>query len=186
MNALKQLACVVALAATACPAEPSFPGDEVIATFDFEDKLVTDGCRYELGYDGGEPIGQFIGTVSQISRSGEAYLTVGAFSHQGTLEGGRLSVKSQARRDLPSPCNCPGTVSERVEGQLYGDEIRSCAALEGLDGGAPVQSRPDGGVALIRRICGHVSDEMSALDNASCRCDPCVYVFSLEGARQSQ
>ncbi len=67
---------------------------------------------------------------------GRGYLTVGSQSLSGSFAENRLEVSGSAKRELPSPCSCSGTITETVIGRLV--ERGAGATCEGL---------PDAGLA---------------------------------------
>ncbi|MFN7132810.1 MAG: hypothetical protein ACK4N5_12065, partial [Myxococcales bacterium] len=105
-------------------------------------------------------------------------------SLEGTLEGGRFSVRSQAAREFScgNPAvRCAGVLRERVEGRLIGlDEAGRISGCEDdpVPGAAPV----DPGEAVM--VCGFLTDQLAPLDNNGCGCQGCLIVYELAGRRQ--
>jgi hypothetical protein len=180
----RRAAAALALLMAACPAPAQAPGDTVLGTFAFTVSLRESGCAFA---DGGMPE-SFTGVLSIDSQSGEAFLTVGEASHEGTFDGERLVVKASAGRTLGPPCNCACAVTETIEARLY-DEAQA-RAVGGCDGGIPVPpsstetpARPDAGLD-IRLVCGTVRDEFGGLAGPECACEPCAIDYGLAGRRQ--
>lgn len=182
----------LAAALLACPDTDPVPGDVVLGTFRFTLEPFQDGCGFDSAPDAGAtfvPPGPFTATLSYDSTTRAAWLTAGSASYQGLLEeDGRFVVEAQASRELPGRWvvqadagvfqrGCPGTLVERIEGRLSTDPSGACGALLPDAGAAP-------DAAFVQRVCGYLSDQFSALDNAGCTWDPCLVVYAISGERQ--
>jgi hypothetical protein len=184
---------LAAASLAACPAEEKVPG-ELIGTFQFEVALKQDGCGYQqptsrnpysLGGRTGDPE-PFAASLSLDPEANRFYLTSGATQLEGTLlDGGRtFEVRGDAKRRLPAPCSCNGTITERIEGSMFGEAQVAAGGCKApaVEGGGPLLG--DGGTE-VRLACGFLVDEMSANDaDAGCSCPPCLVVYEIAGARQ--
>ncbi|MGC4122502.1 MAG: hypothetical protein QM765_49580 [Myxococcales bacterium] len=114
------------------------------------------------------------------------YLTAGATQLKGSLlDGGQaFVVRHDAKRKLPAPCSCNGTIAERVEGSMFGKAQVTAGGCKGpvVDNEGPFPR--DGGLEA-QLVCGYIIDEMSASDpDAGCACAPCLVVYEIAGTRQ--
>lgn len=182
-----------AVALSACPTEEKVPG-ELLGAFQFEVALAQDGCGYQQP-ESLDPLSEwarvgdpapFGASLSFDPATGAFYLTSGATQLEGTLaDGGRaFEVHGEARRKLPAPCNCNGTITERIEGAMYGEAQAAAGGCKApvVEGGGSFVA--DGGVP-VKLVCGFLIDEMLADDpDAGCSCAPCLVVYEIAGARQ--
>lgn len=181
------LPLVAAAALVSCPSQIEVPGS-TIGAFRFEATLLQDGCGFDRSPDGGRPAQidpePFVATLSYDPKDGRAWLISGATRLEGTLEGDHFTVEGHAKRELPSPCGCAGSIVERVEGTLHGEALKAaggCGAQVPDAGAEPLLQ--DGGSA-VRLVCGFLSDELSAIGTDGCTCPPCLVVYTIAGERE--
>jgi len=191
--ALGGLGSAAALLA-ACPAEEHGPG-ALVGTFQFEVALVQDGCSFEqpetqnpfaLGVRVGDP-SAFSAALSYDPASGTLYLTSGATRLEGSVLDGGTAFEvhhDDAKRRLPAPCRCNGTISERIEASVFGEAQVAAGGCKAPPVGSGGSFLGDAGVE-VALVCGFLIDEMSAHDpDAGCSCPPCLVVYEIAGTRQ--
>jgi hypothetical protein len=109
---------------------------------------------------------------------------------QGSWQGDSFTVEADALRDMPPPCSldggvCPGTITETIEGRLFGEAqivAGGCASLPQGDAGlSGYPFVPDGGLD-VRLVCGYITDEFKP--DIACGCAPCLVVYKIAGERQ--
>ncbi len=182
------IGAAVALVLGGCLTQPEFPGDKVIGTFRFEPRLIP--TQEACGFAGVETIGPFVGTLSVDSATNRAWLTVDGSSREGTLDGQRFAVRSEGAREFTCGTDaegvaCKGLLRERVEGRLVGRlEASDSTTCDEAPGTGENAQDPDPNVQDAVLVCGFLTDQLVAAADASCGCEPCLFVYSLTGRRQ--